>query len=214
MFSTWVGLGGISMPNLIQAGVRASRTILVYGNSVYQYTGYTAWIENLADASYPDERDVFGVACGDLMYAEVDAPNYMYIWDETSGQSFGDAYGPGAENQYAECMVEDPTTFDASGNPTHPDLMDFGKVAFSNCMAADPNTISNPDPNTGSDQNLFAFGSATPQPAHQISSFTMLGAINDSNDILATTFTPNRFCYLDPVLGCGYLFGVQWQAPN
>lgn len=123
--SFWVGIGGVNNGNvvhLVQTGT-ASQTSYFLG--IQQYS-YYAWVENTA-ASPSTEREVFGVSCGDRMYAEVSGGNHMFVEDITSGASSGDmSFGPNADSSTAECIAENP-------NYGAQPLADFRSVAFSSC---------------------------------------------------------------------------------
>jgi Peptidase A4 family len=119
-YSMWVGLGG-DPGNLVQTGIE--------GDNDGSGPTYYAWVENIgANPGYA--LGVFSVSCGDLVYAEALAPNYMYIVDYTSGASSWQSYGPAATEASAECVVERP---DIGGHFSY--LSNFGTVTFNTCIA-------------------------------------------------------------------------------
>lgn len=129
--SVWVGLGGDGNKNLVQTG---SEQAVSYFLGIPFYT-YQVWVENLADPNNPNEQVVFGVNCGDSMYAYVFIPNLMYIQDVTTGNYSFQAFGPAANTSTAEFIVERPT----QGNGTLYPLDDFQSVTAQGCYVVSNN---------------------------------------------------------------------------
>jgi hypothetical protein len=131
----WAGMGipqtgGIpgSGGNQVSAGVVEYTAYDDQTTPPTPYPAYQAFVQNVGYTAYPWEWGLFGVNCGDWMYTEVDAPNFMYIWDTTSGDYNSEIYGPSADTSQLGCLVQDPQ---------YEFLMDFGSMTFNDCQAAD-----------------------------------------------------------------------------
>jgi hypothetical protein len=133
--SEWAGMGipqtgGIpeSGGNQVSAGVVEYTAYDDQTTPPTPYPAYQAFVQNVGYTAYPWEWGLFGVNCGDWMYAEVDAPNFMYIWDTTSGAYNSEIYGPSADTSQLGCLIQDGQ---------YDFLMDFGSVTFNDCQTAD-----------------------------------------------------------------------------
>jgi hypothetical protein len=191
----WVGMGGV-FGSLVQVGVNAfTYQMTVWGGVTVAFPRYWAFYENTADPTNPHSIPLFSVNCGDTMEAMTYLLDYGFILDSTTGQYASESNGPAAENAHAECVVEDPTSYDSAGNKTHPDLMDFGALTFNECEAIDYNTsqwqrIDAFDPYETDCPTMYA---QAPPPQYQR---TLAEVLNG--------------CSLTDIGG----FTVRWDAPN
>jgi hypothetical protein len=116
-YLTWAGIGGNQ--NLVQAGAE--------GDNWGIYQSYEAWVENVASGPL---QMVFNINCGDSMFAEIGAGNCMYVADFTSGNNSGwRCFGPNADGQTAECIVEAPTVSGSVAN-----LSNYGTETLHTCQ--------------------------------------------------------------------------------
>jgi hypothetical protein len=123
--AAWVGIGGLTSTDLIQAGTRAE---LGAGGAAR----YVAWYELLPSAATPIAMTV---APGDRMHAAITerAPGRWEIEldDLTTGERFSIALAYDSSESSAEWIVEAPRQ--GGGNVP---LDDFSAVSFSNARAA------------------------------------------------------------------------------
>ena len=124
--ATWVGIGGATTTDLIQAGTQAS----VQGNQVV----YSAWWETLPQAAQTVPLDI---AAGDSVSVQItqqsDGTWQIVIRDSTSGQSFQKQLTYNSSLSSAEWIEESPTV----GRRTLLPLDDFGTVSFTNATTVE-----------------------------------------------------------------------------
>lgn len=122
--TTWVGIGGVSSQDLIQAGTQAI-------TGVSGGVSYQAWYEMLPDESQPISMDV---KAGDSITALVaqQAPDQwiISIKNNTNGQSFQKTVTYDSSLSSAEWIEEAPTI-----NGSYISISNFGTVKFTNCWA-------------------------------------------------------------------------------
>jgi hypothetical protein len=121
--ATWVGIGGVTATDLIQAGTQAT----VQGGQVT----YAAWIETLPEAS----REIpLAVGAGDTVGVSIaqqsDGEWAIVVQDQTTGRRYQTTVAYTSSHSSAEWVEEAP----ASGRWTVP-LDDFGAVAFQQAAA-------------------------------------------------------------------------------
>ncbi len=122
--ATWVGLGGVSSDDLIQAGTQA----LVAGHQVI----YEAWIELMPEPSTPIPLDI---EAGDEVAVSIQkiSPGRwdIAIDNHTSGDSYHTQVAYRSEGTSAEWVEEMPAVMDGSFIP----LSDFGTTRFLSAAA-------------------------------------------------------------------------------
>jgi hypothetical protein len=122
--ATWVGIGGVTSRDLIQAGTQETDG----GNGRVQYS---AWVETLPQASRPVP---FVVRPGDsvtVTITEQSTGNWQIAFkNNTSGKTYETTTRYTSSHSSAEWVVEAPS----SGSGILP-LDNFGNVAFTNASA-------------------------------------------------------------------------------
>lgn len=118
--ATWVGIGGVSARDLIQAGT----DVIVESGQVT----YTAWVETLPQAA---QNVPLVVSPGDQVSVTIsqqaDGTWHVVISNVTTGQSYEDTITYASSNSSAEWVEESPVT----GRQTLLPLDDFGTISFS-----------------------------------------------------------------------------------
>jgi hypothetical protein len=122
--ATWIGIGGVSGNDLIQAG---TQEITGQGST----TEYEAWVETLPNASQPVS---LSVKAGDSVMVSITQQStnlwLTKIMDITTGQSYSTTTAYTSSLSSAEWIEEAPM----SGNSLVP-LDNFGSVEFTNATA-------------------------------------------------------------------------------
>jgi hypothetical protein len=124
--ATWVGIGGVSSHDLIQAGTQD----VVSGDGQFEYQ---AWIETLPQASHPIS---LAVKAGDSVTVSIDEQTPgSGMWsiafkNNTTGETYQKSVKYASSHSSAEWVEEAPS----SGRGILP-LDDFGSVAFSGASA-------------------------------------------------------------------------------
>ena len=122
--ATWVGIGGVTSHDLIQAGTQA---IVAPGGLQYQ-----AWYELLPDVSTPVN---LVVSPGDSMTTTIteQSPNTwdIVIHNNTTGKEYSKVVNYHSSHSSAEWIEERVSDIDGSFYP----LSDFGSVTFQQAMA-------------------------------------------------------------------------------
>ena len=117
--ATWVGIGGVSSTDLIQAGTDAT----VQGGQV----SYTAWVETLPQAS---QTVPLSVSAGDSVSVSIsqqpDGTWQIGIRDTTTGQSYQKSVTYASSRSSAEWVEESPV----AGRRLLLPLDNFGTVTF------------------------------------------------------------------------------------
>lgn len=124
--ATWVGIGGVSSRDLIQAGTTAA----VQGGQV----AYSAWIETLPR---PSQTVPLTVSAGDHISVSI-AQQPSRVWqivirDTTTGKSYQASGTYGSSRSSAEWVEEAPTT----GRRLLLPLDNFGTVRFKGATATE-----------------------------------------------------------------------------
>jgi hypothetical protein len=125
--ATWVGIGGVTSRDLIQAGTQQTVT----GNGA---THYETWVETLPQASHPVP---LVVSPGDSITISISQqPDAQDQWqvafkNNTSGQSYQVTEHYQSSLSSAEWIEESPSTMRGRLLP----LDNFGQVDFSNATA-------------------------------------------------------------------------------
>ncbi len=124
--ATWVGIGGVSSTDLIQAGTDA----IVESGQVT----YAAWIETLPQSA---QNVPLAVTAGDHVHVSIeqqaDGSWQIQIKDLTSNQSYKTTVHYQSSRSSAEWIQESP----ASGRSVLLPLDNFGSVSFSNASATE-----------------------------------------------------------------------------
>jgi hypothetical protein len=117
--ATWVGIGGVSATDLIQAGTDAT----VQGGQV----AYTAWVETLPQASRTVPLTVSaGDSIGVSIAQQADGTWQIAIRDATTGQSYQTSVAYQSSHSSAEWVEESPS----AGRRQVLPLDNFGTVTF------------------------------------------------------------------------------------
>ncbi len=130
--AAWVGIGGVSSHDLIQAG---TQTIVDYNGNVF----YEAFYEVLPDVSRPLD---ISVAEGDSVTVSVnqESPGQWLIFfkNNTSAETFSLSLAYDSSLSSAEWITEAP-----SGRRSLLPLNDFGKIQFKDAAAVKNGKITN-----------------------------------------------------------------------
>ena len=123
--AAWVGIGGITSTDLIQAGTEA----IVQGQQV----SYAAWIETLPQA---EQQVALTVSPGDQVSVSIDQQS-TGVWqivmkNLTTGQTYQTTVNYDSSLSSAEWIEESP-----SAGRTQVALDNFGSVSFSNATAVE-----------------------------------------------------------------------------
>jgi hypothetical protein len=160
--ATWVGIGGVSSEDLIQAGTQAT----VQGGRV----SYSAWIEMLPQASQPVP---LAVSAGDNISVAITQQSgdtwRISIRNTTTGRSYQKSVTYASSRSSAEWVEEAP----ALGQRTLIPLDNFGTVTFTNATAVEDgqqHSIAQ------ADGQAITMSSRTGQPAAQPSALGDDGA--------------------------------------
>lgn len=160
--ATWVGIGGVSATDLIQAGTDAT----VQSGRVI----YTAWVELLPRASQPVP---LAVHAGDTVSVAITQQSgdtwQIVIRDTTTGKSYQKQVTYASSRSSAEWIEEAP----ALGRRTLLPLDNFGAINFTNATAVEDgqqHTIAQ------ADGQPITMSSRTGQPAAQPSALGADGA--------------------------------------
>ncbi|MES2225704.1 MAG: G1 family glutamic endopeptidase [Patescibacteria group bacterium] len=125
--AAWVGIGGLSDPNLIQAGTQA---VLENGQVSYQ-----AWYETLPDSEHALPLALHPGDTVSVSIREVLAGLWqIHVTDQTTGQGTQTSLFYDSSNSSAEWIVERPLAIMDDGTGYLP-LNDFGTVSFQNVSA-------------------------------------------------------------------------------
>ncbi len=120
--ATWVGIGGVSSDDLIQAGTQA----LVNNNRVT----YQAWYELLPDYQTPIALAVHAGDSVSVSIHEVSANNWEVIFiNNTTGQKYQKTFSYESARSSAEWIQEMPVG-GSSRHLSYIPLDDFGSVTF------------------------------------------------------------------------------------
>ncbi len=160
--ATWVGIGGVSATDLIQAGtdatVQAGRVV------------YTAWVELLPQASQPVP---LVVSAGDTVSVAITQQSgdtwQILIRDTTTGQSYQKRVTYASSRSSAEWIEEAPAVRRRTLLP----LDNFGTVAFTNATAVEDGQQHSIAQANG---QAITMASQTGQPAAQPSALGHDGA--------------------------------------
>jgi hypothetical protein len=124
--ATWVGIGGVSSTDLIQAGTDAT----VQGGQV----SYSAWVETLPQAS---QTVPLSVSAGDSVSVSItqqpDGTWQILIRDATTGQSYQKNVTYSSSRSSAEWVEESP----AAGRRVLLRLDNFGTVTFTSATTVE-----------------------------------------------------------------------------
>ena len=123
--ATWVGIGGVTSTDLIQAGTEA----IVQGQEV----SYSAWIETLPQS---EKQVALAVSPGDQVNVSIDQQS-SGVWqivmkNLTTGQTYQTTVNYQSSLSSAEWIEESP-----SAGWAQVPLDDFGSVSFSNATAVE-----------------------------------------------------------------------------
>lgn len=149
--AAWVGIGGITDSDLIQAGTQA---VIRNGK-----TEYTAWYELLPDT----QRTVpLTISAGDRVYASVRevAPDVwnIAITDLTTGTSYQTNAQYHSSHSSAEWIVERPLAITGKATGYLP-LSNFGDVTFENAMLTTARGTTETVSTSGAEQLIMSSSS-------------------------------------------------------
>jgi len=132
--ATWVGIGGTSSEDLIQAGTQA----IVHGSKVE----YQAWVERLPDYLEPISLSVHPGDWVSVDLREIEEGLWkLQFRNLTTGKVFTDIYEYDSSNSSAEWIEEMP--MHASGELIP--LSQFGSVTFHNAYAIENGQVLTPE---------------------------------------------------------------------
>jgi hypothetical protein len=124
--ATWVGIGGVTSRDLIQAGTQDTAT----GTG---RTHYEAWIETLPQASHPIKLSVSPNDSVTVTLNEQSQGNWSLDFkNNTTGQDYQQTIPYNSSDSSAEWVEEAP-----SGGRSQLPLDNFGTVSFSNASATE-----------------------------------------------------------------------------
>jgi len=140
--ATWVGIGGVSSHDLIQAGTQA----IVQDGQV----SYSAWIETLPSFSKTVALDVHaGDSVTATLAEESEGQWLVTISNNTTGKNYSQTIRYNSSRSSAEWIEE----MVSNGNGTFRPLDSFGSVSFTNAAATA----------NGQSQNISALGAESLQ---------------------------------------------------
>ena len=126
MDATWVGIGGVTSQDLVQAGTQEQ-------TSGSGQTLYSAWVETLPQASQPVQ---LVVRAGDSITVSLTEPQsdtwQISLANNTTGQSVQTSTQYSSSNSSAEWIEEAPT----GGRGGILPLDDFGTITFTGVSAS------------------------------------------------------------------------------
>ena len=119
--ATWVGIGGVTSRDLIQAGTQ--QTVSGRGSTRYQ-----AWVEMLPQASRPVPLTIHAGDSVTVSIAEQSTDHWLITFtNNTTGQSYQDTDEYSSSHSSAEWVEEAPSATRSGILP----LDDFGTITFS-----------------------------------------------------------------------------------